>query len=554
MPEVQSPLRSLALSSTQTLLELPIPPTLPLSPLYRSVSKSKPTMSRQKNNDVAAIFVHAGAGFHSQHNEKAHLETCENAVRAAMGLLRAGASAVEAVEMAIIVLEDAEITNAGYGSNMTMDGTVECDATIINHLGRSGAAGAVGQVKNPISLARVILDASTKPLSLQRVPPNFLVGPGATEFAYENGLIVLPHDGLVAPASRERWQRWRQELEEAEMKDRQQNPAKYQKAQYLAHYRRPMVTHPAQLLASPLSSRNETSISTPRHVPPSSQSLPGAGRAGSPNSLLASTLQPSPIPSTVANARDGECGDGSALQVSRSNVEDKSETHATASGELGSEARTPSSDSTQEKTPTGSSEMEVDRISDTVGAIAIDSEGNIAAGSSSGGIGMKHRGRIGPAALVGVGTTVIPVDPADPEKTCVATVTSGTGEHIATSMASSVCSSRLYYCQKRCEDGTFEDATEDEAMRSMIKLEFMEHPGVKDSACQAAIGILSVKKTVDGVFLHFGHNTDSFALASMGINDKKPVSVMSRNMGNGSIMQGGRAYRYKRFNLRGTTA
>lgn len=62
-----------------------------------------------------------------------------------MALLKAGASAVEAVEMAIIVLEDAEITNAGYGSNMTLDGAVECDATIVNHLGRSGAVGAVAR-------------------------------------------------------------------------------------------------------------------------------------------------------------------------------------------------------------------------------------------------------------------------------------------------------------------------------------------------------------------------------------------------------------------------
>lgn len=86
---------------------------------------------------------------------------------------------------------------------------------------------------------------------------------------------------------------------------------------------------------------------------------------------------------------------------------------------------------------------------------------------------------------------------------------------------------------------------------------------MKDSHCHGAIGIMSVKKTIDGVFLFFGHNTDSFvstisitkpqlltvsqALASMGIKDKKPVSVMSRSNGNGSIAQGGRAYRYRRY-------
>ena len=62
-----------------------------------------------------------------------------------MKFLRSGGSAVDAVEMAIKVLEDRELTNSGYGSNLAMDGTVECDATIVDHLGRSGAVGAVGR-------------------------------------------------------------------------------------------------------------------------------------------------------------------------------------------------------------------------------------------------------------------------------------------------------------------------------------------------------------------------------------------------------------------------
>lgn len=60
-----------------------------------------------------------------------------------MTALKAGGSALDAVELAIRVLEDREITNAGYGSNLARDGTVECDATIVDDLGRSGAVGAV---------------------------------------------------------------------------------------------------------------------------------------------------------------------------------------------------------------------------------------------------------------------------------------------------------------------------------------------------------------------------------------------------------------------------
>ena len=59
--------------------------------------------------------------------------------------MRAGGCAVDAVEIAIKVLEDREITNAGYGSNMAIDGVVECDAVVVDHDGRSGGAGAVAR-------------------------------------------------------------------------------------------------------------------------------------------------------------------------------------------------------------------------------------------------------------------------------------------------------------------------------------------------------------------------------------------------------------------------
>ena len=118
-------------------------------------------------------------------------------------------------------------------------------------------------------------------------------------------------------------------------------------------------------------------------------------------------------------------------------------------------------------------DLRPDDITDTVGAIAVDCHGHIAAGSSSGGIGMKHKGRVGPAALVGIGTAVIPVDSEDRDKTSVATVVSGTGEHMATTMAAGTCASRLYSSTRRARKGGSESTDDDTAMRAFVERDFM---------------------------------------------------------------------------------
>ena len=172
--------------------------------------------------------------------------------------------------------------------------------------------------------------------------------------------------------------------------------------------------------------------------------------------------------------------------------------------------------------------------------------GNIACAASSGGIGMKHRGRIGPAALVGVGAAVIPVDDEDPERTTVATVTSGTGEHMSTTNAANVCSERMYQSVRKVPGGQYEQCNEDEALKRFIEKDFMNHPSVLHSHSTGAIGVLSVKKSKDGAYLYYAHNTDSFALASMHSDEPRPVCTMSRNKGNGVIAQGGRAIRNRK--------
>lgn len=126
-----------------------------------------------------------------------------------MELLKQGASASDAVARAITVLEDDPTTNAGkslyrqvvsivlikvcigYGSNLTLHGTVECDASLMD--GKTNAFGAVGAttgIKNPILAAKKLADESTQLLPLGRVPPIMLTGQGASDWAKHHGLYA----------------------------------------------------------------------------------------------------------------------------------------------------------------------------------------------------------------------------------------------------------------------------------------------------------------------------------------------------------------------------
>ncbi|KAI7488666.1 N-terminal nucleophile aminohydrolase [Hortaea werneckii] len=615
----------------------------------------------RKPTDIPCIFVHAGAGYHSVQNEQHHLGACNEAAKAAMAVMKNGGSSLDAVEIAIKILEDKEITNAGFGSNLAMDGVVECDAVVVDHYGRSGGAGAVAQIKNPISLARTLLDNTTQTLSLRRVPPNLLVGQGATNYAYEHGISILPLDALISASARERWRKWKYDLVKAEHQKRRDEHERYnlprvssemdhaaafdkqsgQERMRREHTKALMagMWNDAQPVSPPPSddrqdaeghpspASHSSSLSMSYMEPPNGNaqepneisfdpygppgvefalthafakstgsttpkdyysdarqhSLPGGGPSlnrhcgsdidmddagGLDRNPLAKMQKRSHV--TVWDGSSGSDSDSTAIEFKgRSSPQgvhhpDKVMTDASrqplpktprekllesptpsAGTPLGHVRNQPPLPPSRLDGPDGA-HVDEDKITDTVGAIAIDSYGNIACGASSGGIGMKHPGRVGPAALVGIGAAVIPVDNDDPVRQCVATVTSGTGEHMGTTQAASVCSERLYYNKRKVAGGRFKETGDDEAIRSFIEKDFMGHLSVKNSHSTGAIGMLSVKKTKDGCYLYFGHNTDSFALASMHADETKPVCTMSRSKGGGVIAQGGRAIRYRR--------
>lgn len=155
-----------------------------------------------------AIAVHGGAGSLDRDDpassgdaEAGRLDGVTRAAEAAWRVLAAGGSALDAVETAVRLLEDDPTFNAGTGACLTATGEVELDASIMDGgTLRCGAVAAVRDVKNPVALARRVMERSSHVL---------LAGPGASAFAREMGFP--PHDNalLVTPAQRARWERLR---------------------------------------------------------------------------------------------------------------------------------------------------------------------------------------------------------------------------------------------------------------------------------------------------------------------------------------------------------
>lgn len=93
-----------------------------------------------------------------------------------MEVLKNNGSALDAVAVATMVLEDSPLTNAGYGSNLTWNGAVECDASIIDGSNMHyGGVGAVSGIKNPISLAKLICENQNLKMSFGRIPPWYII-------------------------------------------------------------------------------------------------------------------------------------------------------------------------------------------------------------------------------------------------------------------------------------------------------------------------------------------------------------------------------------------
>ncbi|CAL8257965.1 unnamed protein product [Lota lota] len=301
--------------------EQPQPPSsLPIA-WTNQHSDSAPRKNEEPKAVGGFVLVHAGAGYHSESKAKEYKHVCKRACQRAVESLRAGALAMEAVAAALVELEDSPFTNAGMGSNLNLSGEIECDASIMD--GKSlhyGSVGAIRGIRNPVLVAnRLLSEAQKGKLSAGRIPPCFLVGQGAHDWAVAHGIPPCPAEKMATKFSLSAYKRNKRKMEIAERMDTPENPMKRRRQ--------------------------------------SSETENGSG------------------------------------------------------------------------------------CLDTVGAIVVDQEGNVAAAVSSGGLAMKHPGRVGQAAHYGCGCWAQNGCNTNPYSTAVST--SGCGEHLIRTMLARECSAAL---------------------------------------------------------------------------------------------------------------
>jgi beta-aspartyl-peptidase (threonine type) len=292
------------------------------------------------------LLVHGGAWAIPADAAAAHQAGVRQALEAGYALLSRGASALDAVEAAVTVLEDDPTFDAGCGSFLTSDGRVQLDALLMDG-GRMKAGGVacVERLRNPIQAARLVLEQS------QHV---YFVGPGAENFAQAHGMTLIDNSELVLDRERERLVHAKLR-ESAGLGDDTFSGQDFPLHPVLHDDKSPETAFPRN--KSRMDSAD--SMTHAEGLRPSGQDH-AEGRSPS--------------------AKDHDTVGAVALDAG-----------APGPSHLGTgESSNPTSSSRQDS-------------HDTVGAVALDSSGNLAAATSTGGTLNKTPGRVGDSSLIGCG-------------------------------------------------------------------------------------------------------------------------------------------------------
>ncbi|KAL4239085.1 taspase [Mactra antiquata] len=413
--------------------------------------------------NTCLIAVHAGAGYHAVEKSKQYRSTCAEACTKAMACLKSGGSALDAITIAVKYLEDSPILNAGTGSSLNLEGMVECDASLMDgQTLKFGAVGAISEVQNPVLVARKLIDEQkTGYMSLGRIPPCTMVGKGATNWAVEHGIPRYDHENLITGSSEKTYKNHKRRLEKVE----------YRRNKKRLKYRNKNIHN-----GNKVRDEDDDNIDDDDD-----------------------NLKSSDINAEVDGVNNVDD------QLLDPDMQD-----------TGVDDRLLDPDTPSKVVDDDDKLLETD-IQDTVGAVCIDINGNVAAGVSSGGISLKQTGRLGPAALYGAGCWATNWQSGD--KPGIAVATSGTGEYIMKTLLA-----------RQCAESMRNDKMAEEGFRSVFVDKFLGSEFLQDIPEKYG-GILALKLDIDGnskiCDLLWGHTTNSMCIGYM-TDQSKPKTIISR--------------------------
>ncbi|WP_233597418.1 isoaspartyl peptidase/L-asparaginase family protein [Corallococcus sp. CA041A] len=298
------------------------------------------------------LVIHGGAGVISRENltperEAAMRAALTQALQAGHAVLAKGGRSMDAVTAAIRVMEDSPYFNAGKGAVFNHDGVNELDAAVMDGKTRmAGAVAGVHHIQNPIDLARLVMEKS---------PHVMMVGDGAEAFAQSQGMPLVDAKYFY---TEERWQGLQRALEQEKAKG----------------------APPAEQGQPSTQGLSPAQPSAPGQPPAQGASPATPGQPLTPAQPPASAPQPGQ-PATPAQPS------------SPAQLPTQGATPATPSQPQPGSSLTP-----------GVDPITGDHKFGTVGAVALDMEGNLAAGTSTGGMTNKRFGRVGDAPIIGAGT------------------------------------------------------------------------------------------------------------------------------------------------------
>jgi L-asparaginase / beta-aspartyl-peptidase len=325
------------------------------------------------------LVIHGGAGTilkkqMTPEKEKAYQAALDKALETGYAILEKGGTALDAVEAAVRSMEDDPLFNSGKGAVFTAEGKNELDAAIMN--GKTLAAGSVAGVttiRNPISAARAVMEKS---------PHVMLAGKGAETFAKEQGLQIVDPSYFF---TEERWKGLQRAKAQDSIKRNEEIAEMLKKIGNRVDTTG--VIFPIMIDGRKINSKKELDAFLSDTTKKKSPGVKPSNKNGKPQSM-------------------NQPGNDKTVEGLNAIISEMmKDTSSRMYKELQRGGLMP--DSIRKKYETSSSLKQPENRDDkygTVGAVALDRQGNLAAATSTGGMTNKKWNRIGDAPIIGAGT------------------------------------------------------------------------------------------------------------------------------------------------------